>query len=165
YRRLARGRGALVPLLVGAAWTAAELARAKVAGNPWALLGYSQTPVPLLVQGADLAGVFGIGFAIAAVNGAIAACWRARVAGGDVAGARAGIAVAGLVVAAMLGYGVVAERALAAHAGEHTVPVSVAQANLDLGTQWKSEFYGANLGAYAELTLQATTQRPARLVV
>ena len=47
-------------------------------GNPWALLGYSQTAVPLLVQTADLAGVYGVSFVVAAVNAALAAWWVSR---------------------------------------------------------------------------------------
>jgi apolipoprotein N-acyltransferase len=45
------------------------------------------------------------------------------------------------------------------------VPVVAAQANLDLGTQWKAEFSGANLGAYADLTMTAAKAHPVRLVV
>ena len=45
--------------------------------------------------------------------------------------------------------------------GDDRVPIATAQANLDLGTQWKSEFYGANLAAYAELTMRAVAAHPA----
>ncbi len=164
WRRLAAAPRAWTPLAVGAAWVTAELLRSHVPfGNPWALLGYSQTAVPLLVQSADLAGVHGIGFLLAAGNAALALVWRAH--GADLAVARRGLAVAGVLVMAVLAYGVVrltSERATAAAAA---VPVVAVQGNLDLGTQWKSEFYGANLGAYADLTTKALATAPAPLVV
>jgi apolipoprotein N-acyltransferase len=79
--------------------------------------------------------------------------------------ARAGLAVATSVVAVAIVYGVVALRANSDLDAASAVPVVAAQANLDLGTQWKSEFYGANLGAYADLTMAAVKAHPARLVV
>jgi apolipoprotein N-acyltransferase len=161
HRRLVGRAGALAPLLVAAAWTAAELARVEPAvGNPWALLGYSQAAMPLLVQTADLAGIYVVGFVVAVVNAALAGAWRAGWHAG-----RSGLVVAVLVLGAAIAYGAIVERRLARNAVGDAVPVAAAQANLDLGTQWKQEFYGANLGAYAELTLQAVRRRPARLVV
>jgi len=166
YRQLARRRSALAPLLVGAAWTAAELARAKpVIGNPWAMLGYSQASVPLLVQIADLGGIFAVGFLVATANAAIASWWSARRMPAERAAARAGLAVAAAVVLGAIGYGTVARRSLDAGPAPRAVPVAAAQANLDLGVQWKPEFYGANLAAYADLTLRAVADRPAQLVV
>jgi len=69
---LARRRAAH-PLLVAAGWGACEFVRSRVLfGNPWALVGYSQAGVAPLVQLADLAGVYGIGMLIAAVNACVA---------------------------------------------------------------------------------------------
>jgi apolipoprotein N-acyltransferase len=94
YRRLEMRGAPWVPLRVGAAWVTAEMARVLVPfGNPWALLGYSQTAAPLLVQTADLAGVFGVSFVVMTVNAALADWWLDRRA-------RAGLAVASVVVAA-----------------------------------------------------------------
>jgi len=166
YRRLVGCGGAWGPLLVAAAWVSAEMARVIVPfGNPWALLGYSQTPVPLLVQTADLAGVHGISFVVAAANAALAGWWMARRRSAAARrAARAGLGVVTIVAAATVVYGA---RALRDDAADHApaLPVAAAQANLDLGTQWKSEFYGANLRVYADLTLAAVASRPARLVI
>jgi apolipoprotein N-acyltransferase len=66
-------RRAAHPLLVAAGWGACEFVRARLLfGNPWALLGYSQAGVAPLMQLADLAGVYGIGMLIAAVNACVA---------------------------------------------------------------------------------------------
>jgi apolipoprotein N-acyltransferase len=162
--RLGARGGPLGPLAVAAAWTAAELARAKPSiGNPWAMIGYSQVPVPLLVQTADVAGVFGVGFVVAAVNAAIAEWWIARRTGGRPPVAAA--LVVGGVVGAILAYGVLVMRRFDAAPRAGAVPVVAAQANLDLGVQWRQEFYGANLATYAGLTRDAVRERRAGIVV
>lgn len=167
YRRIGpETAGAAGPLLAAAAWTAAELARAKpVFGNPWALLGYSQTPVPLVVQIADVSGVYGIGFTIALVNAALAGCWVALRRGADRRAAVRGLGIAGAVVALVLAYGAAAARRVAAGETARSTPVLAVQGNLDLGTQWRPEFYGQNLAAYTQLTLDAVSTHPAALVV
>jgi apolipoprotein N-acyltransferase len=54
-------------------WTALEFARAYVfTGFPWSSLGYSQYNFPLMIQSADIVGIYGISFMLVAVNGAIA---------------------------------------------------------------------------------------------
>jgi apolipoprotein N-acyltransferase len=52
-------------------WTAVEYLRASfvLGGFPWFLLGNCLAPAPLLIQGADLFGVWGLTFLIACLNG------------------------------------------------------------------------------------------------
>lgn len=70
---LARRRRAS-PLLVAGGWLACELARAHDGlGSPWGLAAYSQLGRTSIVQIADLAGPYGIGMLVAAVNGCVAA--------------------------------------------------------------------------------------------
>ncbi len=157
-RRLVADGRATAPLAVAAAWITAEVARVVIPfGNPWAALGYSQTAVPILVQIADLAGVAGVGFVVAAVNAAVAGWW--------VRGALQGVAVGALLVVGTIGYGAFRLASDGPEADRAAFSVVAAQANLDLGTQWQSDFYGANLEAYADLTTAATKARPADLVV
>ena len=52
------------------AWVAVELARARITGFPWDLLGYTQVDNSLLTKIAPVAGVMGISLLIAAVNAA-----------------------------------------------------------------------------------------------
>ncbi len=66
-------RGAL--LLSPCLWVAVELARARITGFPWDLLGYTQVDNPLLTRLAPITGVYGISFLIALVN----ALWLVRV--------------------------------------------------------------------------------------
>lgn len=79
-------RRAARPLIIACGWVACEMARASgELGVPWGMVAYSQVRVPLLIQTADLAGAYGLGFVMAAVN----ACLAARVAPGLLpAGAR-----------------------------------------------------------------------------
>ena len=55
-------------LLVPFAWVAVELARARITGLPWDLLGIAQVDNPLLTGLAPITGVYGLSFLIAAVN-------------------------------------------------------------------------------------------------
>ena len=54
--------------LAPAIWVAIELARARVTGFPWDLLGYSQVDNLLLTRLAPVGGVMALSFTIAAVN-------------------------------------------------------------------------------------------------
>lgn len=149
-------------LVTAAAWTAGELWRAHAfGGNPWVLVGYSQARVAPIAQLADLAGPYGIGFVVVAVNAALAE--GALALGGRTRPRDAAIAtgVAAALVAVTLGYGT---RALAP-ADHPPVPVLVVQGNLDLGTQWSHELYGQNLETYERLTMDAARARRPRLVV
>ncbi len=59
-------------LLIAVVWTACEWLRVVLidpVNFPWLLLGQSQSPMLVLCQVADLAGVFGISFWVAMING------------------------------------------------------------------------------------------------
>ncbi len=62
-------RGALI--VAPFAWVAVELARGRITGFPWDLLGYSQVDNLFLTRLAPLAGVMAISFVIAAVGAAL----------------------------------------------------------------------------------------------
>jgi apolipoprotein N-acyltransferase len=74
FRRSRLGvQGAL--LLAPFAWVAVELARARITGFPWDLLGIAQIDNRLLTRLAPFAGAYGLSFVIAAVN----ALWLVRI--------------------------------------------------------------------------------------
>jgi len=150
-------------LVAAAAWTAGELWRAHAfGGNPWVLVGYSQTHNLYVAQLADLAGPYGIGFVVVAVNAALA---EAALALGARTRARDAVVAAGVavvLVAATLGYG---QRAGRTTEDAPATRVLVAQGNLDLGTQWRPELYGENLERYLRLTMEAARTGRPRLVV
>ena len=62
-------------LLVPFAWVSVELARARITGLPWDILGVAQVDNPLLTRLAPITGAYGLSFIIAAVN----ALWLVRI--------------------------------------------------------------------------------------
>jgi apolipoprotein N-acyltransferase len=165
YRRLARVRAPVAPLVVGAAWAAAEFARVKLGGNPWAVSGYSQVGMTPLVQIADVTGVYGLCFLLGAVNAALVELLV--VARGDAARRRAalhGLAAAASAVALALGYGAVRLRAPVITPDTPRVTVAMVQGNLDLGSQWRQDFYGRNLDVYLRLTQQVVREHTPTVV-
>jgi apolipoprotein N-acyltransferase len=158
FPRLTRPQRAATPWLVAAAWVAAELARARwFGGNPWALFGFSQAGGSPLVQVADLTGVYGVSFCLAAVNAGIAQWWTGQRD-------RRGLGVGLATVGAVLVYGVVRLRTLD---GDTATPtrVAIVQAAQPVSGQWDPSHYGRNLDAYLRLTSRATTADGAGLVV
>jgi len=81
-------------LLLPFAWVAVELARARVTGLPWDLLGYAQVDNPLLTRLAPVTGVYGLSFIIAAVN----ALWLIRIRVRDRRYTRSVLTLAGVVI-------------------------------------------------------------------
>lgn len=179
YRVLARRPGAAMPLVVAAAWTGAELLRGRLftgtplfIGNPWALLGYSQSDALPLLQVADLGGVYAVSFVVAAANAALVesfAAWReTRERAGQVrraGGARSAVAplVAGALPAVVaLAYGTWCLRA--APTPEPRVRVAVIQGDVAVGSLWRAEKHGENLDVYLGLSA-GPLERGAELVV
>ena len=62
-------------LLVPFAWVAVELARARITGLPWDILGVAQVDSPILTRLAPITGAYGISFVIAGIN----ALWLVRI--------------------------------------------------------------------------------------
>ena len=99
---LARRRAA-APLVVACGWTAYELLRARAwVGNPWALLGYASLGTLPVAQIADLAGPYGPGLLMAAVNATLAAVVTPSLRGRRFA---ISVAAVAMLVASMLAYG------------------------------------------------------------
>jgi apolipoprotein N-acyltransferase len=72
--RVRFGRQAAL-FLIPFAWVAVELARARITGLPWDLLGIAQVDNPLLTRLAPVTGAYGLSFVIAAIN----ALWLVRI--------------------------------------------------------------------------------------
>jgi apolipoprotein N-acyltransferase len=81
-------------LLVPFAWVAVELARARITGLPWDLLGIAQVDNLLLTRLAPYTGAYGLSFLIAAVN----ALWLIRVRIRERRFTRLTLTIAGVVI-------------------------------------------------------------------
>ncbi|MBM4244326.1 MAG: apolipoprotein N-acyltransferase [Deltaproteobacteria bacterium] len=174
YAATARAPRASTPLLAACAWVAVELGRTELLiGNPWALLGYSQVRVPVLLQVAEVTGVYGVAFPVVAVNAALVelwVAWRARRSAPDgVRHAARGALGAVAAVVLVLGFGSwrlsAPGAAIPATTDGAAGEVVVVQGNLDLGTQWREEMYGTNLDKYLTLTRDAIARGRADVVV
>jgi apolipoprotein N-acyltransferase len=155
FRRANLGRinlgvqGAL--LLSPFAWVAVELARARITGFPWDLLGITQVDNLLLTRLAPYVGAYGISFVIAAVN----ALWLMRISLKQRRYTRPALAVA--CVAVLLLYVVSLRRTVPPiHEGTQTTATLV-QENLEVGAEAAKAgpplTMGEKLRTFSELSL------------
>jgi len=160
YHRLGRRPTVCTPLLAAATWAAAELCRGRLftgtplfIGNPWALLGYSQAGFLPLLQVADVAGIYGVSFILAATNAGLAEAWLARSVLPAAKLARM-LVLSVLPLALALAYGSVRLMGFGVpHPVAAAVEVGVVQGNVAVGSTWRPEHYGENLDRYLRLTL------------
>jgi len=128
FRRSRIGvQGAL--LLSPFAWVAGELARSRITGFPWDLFGIAQVDNALLTRLAPFTGVYGLTFAIAAIN----ALWLVRITLRDRRHTRTLLAAAGVIIVAL--YVVLLRRAQPpVHEGTMAI-ATLLQENLAVGTE------------------------------
>jgi len=153
-RRLDRRTGWPLTLTVPLVWTALEFLRSNFAGGfAWYLLGHTQHDFLPVIQIADLAGVAGVTFLVAAVNGLIAeAILRRNQPRGSLRWQSVGVGT-GLIV--VVGYGVWrVERAEFAPGPR----VALLQTNIPQGIR-NDNFAGGDRGAAAQESLLDITVR------
>lgn len=151
-------RGRASPLFVAAAWTGIEFLRHPLsAGIPWAFSGYTQMPWTTVAQAADLAGPFGLGFLLAAVNAHVAAAFVAPLRPRSPAVSRLALALSFVVI---YGYGV---WRLEGGPAERTVRVGLVQGGFG-PLEAEERGSAAALDTYAELTESILAHDPALIV-
>lgn len=174
YRRFAgRLDPRWMPWAAAAAWTAAEVGRGRLftafafLSNPWGLLGYSQVGIDAAVQAASLFGVYGISFAIVAVNAAIAESMALAWRGDRDARFRSVFAMGTAPAAALFAFGALALREAPPPElrAANAAPVAVVQGHVNLERRWRSDFYGKDFDVYLAGTQEALTRAPGALVV
>ena len=126
-------------LLMPFVWVAVELARARITGLPWDLLGYAQVDNPLLTRLAPITGVYGLSFIIAAVN----ALWLIRIRIRDHRYTRPALTLAGVIIVVLYIGGL--RLIVNPEASPTSATATLVQENLEVGA--------ANTG------LQPTTQQ------
>lgn len=132
-------------------WIAVELARTRITGFPWLLLGTSQVDNVALCRIASWTGVYGISFEIALVNVALAAAFlvpRKK---------RSPLLVAALASAAVLQAGrlVEAPTAISDHAA------LLVQQNIPVAANWTRDYFESTLRDLSELTVHSAKSGPA----
>ena len=114
-------------ILVPFAWVAVELARARITGLPWDLLGTAQVDNPLLTRLAPFIGVYGLSFVIAVVN----ALWLVRIRVRERRYTRPALTIAGVVIIVLY---VVGLRLIAnPKSSPTTATATLVQENLEVG--------------------------------
>jgi apolipoprotein N-acyltransferase len=128
-------------------WVAVELARTRITGFPWELLGYAQTGNFALTRIATFTGVYGLSFEIALVNSVFAAAVLAPKAG------RKWLLAAAFGAALLLQAG----QALAPPAVPADRTAILVQPNIPIldGARWTKEYFENTLHDLTAVSLQS----------
>ena len=159
------GRSRFAVLLMAALWVALELTRAKfLSGFPWCLLGYSQYRHSVLIQIADLVGVYGISFLIILANGMVYTLlfrrsalttrpflWESAII----------LVLAGITL--YYGHSRLQEKTPGEMPGR-SIRVAIVQANIDQSIKWNPKYQGKTMEVYGRLTRFAITSKPQLIV-
>jgi apolipoprotein N-acyltransferase len=128
-------------------WVAVELARTRVTGFPWNLLGIAQVDNAALCRIATWTGVYGISFEIVLVNVALAAAFlipREK---------RGSMLVAALAAAAVLQAG----RLVEAPAAAPDRAALLVQQNIPVSANWTPAYFQQTLDDLTELSVKSAT--------
>lgn len=152
---LTSGPGAAL-ILAPAIWTALELIRGRLlSGFPWSALAYSQYRFLPLIQIADLAGIYGVGFILVLINVAAYLIFRNGLGGVR----REGLAAAALLLL-VLGYGWLR---LSQPMGESRgIPIAVVQGNIEQDQKWDLALRNETIEKYKRLSLAPLQRQGAR---
>jgi apolipoprotein N-acyltransferase len=132
-------------------WVAVELARTRVTGFPWNLLGIAQVDNSALSRIAGWTGVYGISCEIMLVNVAVAAAFlvpRKK---------RSSLLIAALASAAVLQAG----RLIDAPAAPADHAALLVQQNIPVSADWTRDYFQGTLRELTELTLKYAAVNPA----
>ena len=118
-------------LLSPLTWVAVELARARITGLPWDLLGIAQVGNPLLTRLAPLTGAYGLSFVIALVN----ALWLVRIQIRERRHTRLILTAAGVAIIVAYIFGL--RRVQSPERSPATATATLVQENLEVGAAAK----------------------------
>ncbi len=144
-----------------ALWVALEFGQTYIiSGFPWELLGNGLYRHPVLLQLADLTGVYGLSFLVVLVNAGLYLL-LSPPRGQSLRSLPA--AAVCLLLVVWIGYGYYRLAQVDAQAAKSPkLKVAVVQGNLKQGEKWKKEMVQATIARYAELTQKV---KGARLIV
>lgn len=156
--RLDRRFGAAGLIAFPAVWTGLEYARSiLLSGFPWVLFGYTLGGSTLLMQAADLAGVFGLGFLLSAAN----VCMY-RAGEGFFRGERRRAAFHAAGVAAisvfLLSYGSWRAGEWGRRPSGGGIRVGISQGGIDQSLKWDPAYQRRTLDIYGALSREAKSK-------
>jgi apolipoprotein N-acyltransferase len=150
----------VVPVL----WVTLEYLRTYAfTGFPWAMLGYSQYKLLPLIQIADITGVYGVSFLVAAINGTIfdaTISWPKRVGQMPLFAhwpLTLGMILFAFIIVASVLYGI--EKLKEDRKGEK-IKVSIVQGNIAQDKKWDVRFQSEVINTYKRLTLKSSSNNP-----
>ena len=148
------------PFVVAALWVSSEFVRARLLGDPWALLGYTQYRMLPLIQVASITGVYGVSYVVALGNATLAELVISRQ---PLAGRmRAASLPAAMLIVALVG-GSLALRA-SAPPDAASIPVAIVQTNVPPAFTWDRRYAERQLDRALTLTKEALSANPALVV-
>lgn len=154
-----------LPLTLPVLWTALEFLRSFLfTGFPWATLGYSQQNHLVLIQSADLFGVYGISFLLVLCNATLAGAAAACKNGKKLSFPRRAVACTLVLFLLNWGYGQLCLKNNP-EAREDTITVALAQGNIDQSLKWNPAYRTETVDIYEELSLGAAQSKDTDLVI
>ena len=148
-------------ILLPVVWTASEIVINYMSdlAFPWLPLGLATSRFPTLAQIADLSGVRGVSFWIAATSGLLTDAWLLR------AERRAVLVRLGVVVAIAAGVAAYGQWRLRSIVLEPVAPIAIVQPNIPQEEKWQAENRDRIVGMLAKLTRDGMRLGDPRLIV
>lgn len=144
-------------------WVVLEFLQANFpfGGFPWELLGYGLYRYPLLIQTADLAGIYGLSFLVVLVNVLLFLMSSRKF--GSLKHTMRREALPILLIMVCVGYGANRLEAVKQQVAKSPkLKVAVTQGNIKQGEKWNPQMVHATLDRYGELTAKS---RGAQLII
>jgi len=152
-----------IPLLIGAPslWTALEYARGHLlTGFPWALLGYTQYKNLLMIQMADITGVYGVSFLLVMINTVFVMMLIGMRNSFSVRSFFSHWITPVVILGLSASYG--AFRLHEIHSAEHKpwIRIGVVQGNIDQNRKWDAASREQIMAVHTRLTRRASQEKP-----
>lgn len=157
--------GLALPLTLPVLWVGLEYLRSFLfTGFPWATLGYSQQDNLLLLQSADLFGVYGLSYLLVLANAVLAGLAEAWRSGQRRLVPGWSLLALALLLGGALGYG---SWRLTGDPDQRQAQLEtvLVQGNIDQAIKWDPAFRRQTLDRYRNLSLVGSRNHPGSLII
>jgi len=155
-----------MPLGAAAFWVGGEYLRSSLfTGFPWGILGYSLYENHILIQFADLTGVYGLSFIIVMVNACFSRVWLISRKGSGFFEIARSTAAFILVLALVFVYGKLRlDQVTDLMKKSDKTEVAVIQGNISQALKWDKAFKESSVDTYCKLSMKALEEHPDLIV-